>query len=124
MDYKPTKLGDNEVTIFSDTGEISACHRGWVAGPYVLGMENLPFEVKDATHQKGDERAEWSNPGPGYCWVWVLEGELELHLRLKNSEEAVVLKPGSAVVFANAVPHRWYVNCDQTRILTVRSSRE
>lgn len=54
MDYEPRILGAGEVTVYASTDAVSLNHRGWIAGPYVSGMEDAPFEVKHATHQEGE----------------------------------------------------------------------
>lgn len=119
-DYSVDDILPGELVHFPDLDAVRDCHRGWIAGPYVKGLEGIPFEVKYEVQQKGETRTEWAAPALGTTFVLVLSGSVTISYLVDGNQKDVVLSTNQSMLQSNAVPHKWVVN-EVTTIITVRS---
>ncbi len=119
-DYPINEIVPGQLVHYPELAAVQQCHRGWVAGPYIKGLEGIPFEVKCEVQQKGDERAEWSEPAPGETFVLVLSGATTICYLIDGEEKRVTVSAGQSIHQSNAIPHKWVVLEDNTMVVTVR----
>lgn len=123
MSYKvePVCMG---VTKWADYRAVAAEHHGWIAGTYVDGMSDIPFEVKLAQYEPGTERSGWAEPEKGTTLTWILEGSMTIYFKNENGHtETVSLQAGQMLRHENFVPHTWVVGTEGVSAITVRTKK-
>jgi hypothetical protein len=99
----------------------SSPFRGWLVGHFVpsaFGMRSTDeVEVKWGVHPVGDERREW---GANAATTFSVLIRGCIRYEFGDGRAALLENPGDYALWASGVAHRWYVEREETVVLTVR----
>jgi hypothetical protein len=99
-----------------------AAFRGWFVGHFVpadLGLRSTDdVEIKWQCHTRGDTRADWGVTPQATSVSVLIQGRIRYVFG--DGREAVLREAGEYALWAPGTSHRWYIEEDDTVVLTVR----
>jgi quercetin dioxygenase-like cupin family protein len=85
--------------------------RGWILGHFMPGDDirrSEDVEIRWATHQRGERRAEWVNEEQRTTMIILVSGRFKVEL----PEQSVVLAQQGDYVLFHGISHSWEAETD------------